>query len=79
MMEIPCVRPACILGDNQYVLANKSTPCLTMKKKNQSISYNFICEGAAHDECRTSYVNTHNNEADILTKLLPYGNKRKVL
>jgi hypothetical protein len=77
MMGIPCEGPAYILGDNQSVLANTSIPDSTLKKKNQSIAYHFIREGAARDEWRTSYVNTHNNEADLLTKLLPSGEKRK--
>ncbi len=77
MMGIPCTGPAYILGDNQSVLANTSIPDSTLKKKNQSIAYHFIREGSARDEWRTSYVNTHNNEADLLTKLLPSGDKRK--
>jgi hypothetical protein len=77
MMGIPCEGPAYILGDNQFVLANTTIPDSTLKKKNQSIAYHFILEGAARDEWRTSYVNTHNNEADLLTKLMPSGEKRK--
>jgi hypothetical protein len=74
MMGIPCEGPAYILGDNQSVLENT---LILEKKENQSIAYHFIREGAACDEWRTSYVNTHNNEADLLTKLLPSGEKRK--
>jgi hypothetical protein len=77
MMGIPCEGPAYLLGDNQSVLANTTVPDSTLKKKNQSIAYHFIREGAARDEWRTSYVNTHQNEADLLTKLLPSGEKRK--
>jgi hypothetical protein len=77
MMGIPCTGPAYILGDNQSVLANTMIPDSTLNKKNQSIAYHFILEGLARDKWRTSYVNTHNNEADLLTKLLPSGAKRK--
>ena len=77
MMGIPCQGPAYILGDNQSVLANTSIPDSTLKKKSQSIAYHFVREGAARDEWRTSYINTHENEADLLTKLLPSGDKRK--
>ena len=77
MMGIPCQGPAYIQGDNQSVLANTSIPDSTLKKKSQSIAYHFVCEGAARDEWRTSYINTHENEADLLTKLLPSGDKRK--
>jgi hypothetical protein len=77
MMGIPCEGPVYIQGDNQSVLANTSIPDPTLKKKNQSIAYHFVREGAARDEWRTTYVNTHDNEADLLTKLLPSGDKRK--
>jgi hypothetical protein len=77
MMGIPCDAPAYILGDNQSVLANTTVPDSTLKKKSQSICYHYVREGAARDEWRTSYVNTHSNESDLLTKLLPSGDKRK--
>jgi hypothetical protein len=68
---------AYIQGDNQSVLVNTTIPDSTLKKKSQSIAYHFVWEGAARDEWRTTYVNTPNNEADLLTKLLPSGEKRK--
>ena len=77
MMGIPCEGPAYIHGDNQSVLASCGIPDSVLKKKSQSIAYHFVREGAARDEWRTSYVNTHDNEADLLTKLLPSGEKRK--
>ena len=77
MMGIPCEGPAYVYGDNQSVLANTTIPDSTLKKKSQSIAYHFVREGAARDEWRTAYVNTHENEADLLTKLLPSGDKRK--
>ena len=78
MLGIPCEGPAYIEGDNQSVLANTSIPDSTLKKKSQSIAYHFIREGVARDEWRTAYVNTNENEADLLTKILPYGEKRKL-
>ena len=77
-MEIPCKGPAYISGDNQFVLENTTIPDFTLKKNSHIIAYHFISEGAARDEWRTSYVNTHENEADLFTKLLPSGEKRKV-
>ena len=76
-MGIPVEGPTCIYGDNQSVLANTNRPDSTLKKKSQSVVYHFVCEGVARDEWRTSYVNTHENEADLLTKQLPHGEKRK--
>ena len=77
MMGIPVEGPTYIYGDNQSVLANTTIPDSTLKKKSQSIAYHFIREGVARDEWRTSYVNTHDNEADLLTNQLPHGEKRK--
>ena len=77
MMGIPVEGPTCIHGDNQSVLANRTIPDSTLKQKSQSIAYHFVHEGVSRDEWRTSYVNTHDNEADLLTKQLPHGEKRK--
>ncbi len=76
MLGIPCTAPVYIQGDNQSVLYNTTLPDSTLKKKSQSIAYHYVREGAARDEWRTSYVNTHDNDADLLTKPLPAGDKR---
>ena len=76
-MGIPCEGPAYIEGDNQSVLANTTIPDSTLKKKSQSIAYHFIREGVARDEWRTAYIKSINNDADLLTKVLPFGEKRK--
>ena len=77
MMGIPINGPCYISGDNQSVLANTTEPGSVLKKKSQSIAYHFVREGVAKGEWRTSYVNTHDNEADLLTKQLPFGEKRR--
>ena len=77
MMGIPVNGPAYIRGDNKSVLANSSIPDSTLKKKSQSIVYHFIREGCARDEWRISYVESSQNISDLLTKLLPNGEKRK--
>jgi hypothetical protein len=77
MMGIPVEGPAFIFGDNQSVLANTTIPESTLKKKSQSIAYHFVREGSARDEWRTTYVSTNENEADLLTKTLPAGEKRR--
>ena len=77
MMGISCDDPTFIYGDNQSVLANTTIPDSTLKKKSQSIAYPFVQEGAARDKWQMTYVNTHENEADLLTKQLPSGEKRK--
>ena len=77
MMGIPCEGPVYIEADNQSVLANTTIPDSTLKKKSQSIAYHMVREGVARDEWRTAYVSTAENEADLLTKQLPSGEKRK--
>ena len=77
MMGIPVIGPTYIHGDNQSVLANTTIPDSTLKKKSQSIAYHFVREGVARDEWRTTYINTNDNPADLLTKPLPSGEKRK--
>ena len=76
-MGIPVLGPVFISGDNQSVLANTTIPESQLKKKCQSIAYHFVREGVARDEWRTAYVNTKENEADLLTKLLPSGDRRR--
>ena len=76
MMGIPCDQPSHIYGDNQSVQANMTMPDSTLKKKSQSIAYHFVRDRSAHGEWRTAYMNTHDNVADLLTKLLPNGEKR---
>jgi len=76
MMGIPCEAPAFVYGDNQSVLCNTSLPDSILKKKSNSIAYHFALEGCARDEWRTTYVNTHLNPADLLTKPLSAGEKR---
>ena len=76
MMGIPCEFPSYIFGDNQSVLANTTKPFSMLKKKSCSIAYHFVREGVSKGEWITTYVNTHDNVADILTKPLPGGEKR---
>lgn len=77
MMGIPMEEPTYVYGDNQSVLANTSNPDSQLKKKSLSIAYHFVREGCARDEWRTTYINTHFNLSDLLTKSLPSGEKRK--
>ena len=77
MMGMLVEGPVYIYGDNQSVLANTTIPDSTLKKKSQSIAYHFVHEGLAWDEWCMSYVNTHDNESNLLTKVLPNGAKCK--
>ena len=59
------------------MLANTTNPTSTLKKRLNAIAYHFVREGVARDEWRTTYINTHDNVADMLTKPLtgPKGQK----
>jgi hypothetical protein len=76
MMGITVDEPTFIFGDNQSVLANTTNPTSTLKKRSNAIAYHFVREGVARDEWRTTYINTHDNIADMLTKPLA-GPKRQ--
>ena len=78
MMGITVDEPAFVFGDNQSVLANTTAPGSTLKKKSNAIAYHFVREGCARDEWRTTYINTDENLADLLTKPLA-GPKRTSL
>ena len=77
MMDIPIVRPIHIYGGNHSVLCNTTIPELQLNKKVQSTANHYVREGVARDEWHTAYVNTHENEAGLLAKLLPSGQKRE--
>jgi Reverse transcriptase (RNA-dependent DNA polymerase) len=77
MMGIPVEGHAYVFGDNKSVLYNVSIPDSILKKKSQSLSYHFVREGSARDEWRIAYINTHENPADLMTKPLPDGEKRR--
>ena len=79
MMGISCDFPAYIFGDNQSVLANTSNPDSVLKKKSTSIAYHFVREGVAKNEWRTTYISTHENPADILTKPLSSQIRSKLM
>ena len=76
-MGIPVDFPCYVYGDNKSVLVNGSQPFSVLKKKSNSIAYHFVREGSAADEWRLTYVNTNDNCADMLSKSLPGGQKRK--
>ena len=76
MMGILVDGPSFVYGDNKLVLVNSSVPESVLRKKSNSIAYNYVREGSASDEWRVAYVNTHHNVADLLTKPLG-GEKRK--
>ena len=78
MMGVPVDLPSFIYVDNQYVFYNTTIPNSTLKKKLQSIAYHFFREDSAQDEWQTSYIYTHINPADLLTKPLAGSIKQMI-
>ena len=74
MMGIEVNKLAYRYGDNKSVLSNALVPESVLKKKNNAIAHNFVREGRASNEWRVAYVNTNENEADLLTK--PLGGEK---
>ena len=70
------VEYAYIYGANKSVLVNSEFPHSRLKKKSNSVAFHHVCESSTLDEWETTYINTHGNIADILTKNLPTGTKR---
>jgi hypothetical protein len=76
MMGIPIEGPSYIYGDNMSVIHNTQRPESTLNKKSNSICYHAMRESVAMGESLTGHVSTHENPADIATKVLPGGQKR---
>ena len=76
MMGIPIIGPCLTYGDNNAVVTNSTLPDSVLKKKSNSIAYNFVREGAARDEWRCRYIPTDENLSDLCTKPLAFGEKR---
>ena len=70
MMGIQILGPTYVYGDNQSVLYNTTIPESTLKKKSQSLCYQFVREGVARNEWRTGHIKPLDNPADLLTKPL---------
>ena len=77
MMGIPIEEPSYCYGDNMSVLYNTSNPESTLKKKSNLIAYHYVRESVAMDESKTGFVGKKDNLADLMTKPLPHGQRRK--
>ena len=79
MMGIPITDPAFMYGDNMAVIYNTSRPESTLKKKSNSVAYHYCRECVAKGMALTGHVATNENPADICTKCIPGGEKRRHL
>jgi hypothetical protein len=76
MMGIPVLEPTYTYVDNMSVVHNSSRPESTLKKKSNSIAYNYCRESCAMGEHIVGHIPTNMNPADICTKVMPGGIKR---
>ena len=76
MMGVPIDGPTYIFCDNQSVVSNTSKAESVLKKKSNSIAYHAVREAVAMKEILICYISTDKNVADIMTKVLPSGQRR---
>ena len=76
MMGVPLSGPSYIYGDNMSVVHNTQRPESMLKKKSNSVCYHAVREAVAMGECLVGHFSTHDNPADICTKIIPGGQKR---
>ena len=79
MMGVPIAGPTYMYGDNMSVIHNTQKPESMLKKKSNSICYHAVREAVAMGELLTGHVRSHENVADIATKVLHAGQKRNYL
>ena len=79
MMGIPIVGLMYTYGDNMSTIHNMQCPDLTLQKKSNSICYHAIHEALVMQEILTRHVKMDENPADLLTKVVSGGIKRKNL
>ena len=73
MLGVPIVGPCCsVFCDNDYVVKNVTRVKTSLRKKHCSVSYHKAREAIAAEAIRVAKESGEtNNQADILTKLLP--------
>ena len=69
-------RSSYIYSDNMLVIHNTQGPESVLKNKSNSICYHAIREAVAMGECVTGHKSTHDNPADLCTKIMSAGMKR---
>ena len=77
MLGVPTERPTQMYGDNMSTIHNTQCPESQLNKKSNSICYHTVREAVAMGELLTGHVKTDENPADLLTKVLGGGQKRK--
>jgi hypothetical protein len=76
MMGVPVDGPTYMYADNMSTIHNSSVPESKLKKKNNSIAYHAVREAVAMGEVLVAYIPSADNIADLMTKVLPRGDRR---
>jgi len=78
MMGVPIDGYCHTFVDNNSVISNSSMPESTLKKKSNSVAYNYCRSKCAADVFQCQWIPSDENPSDMLTKIQP-GTKRAVL
>ena len=73
----PAGLPAFACAGSKPAAASSSAPEPALRKKSSSTACSFTRKGCAADEWRITYINTHGNPRDLMTKCLAPGEKRE--
>jgi hypothetical protein len=79
MLGVPIDGPTYMFCDNMSVVNNTTAPESMLKKKSNSIAYHAVRESVAMGELLIAYIKSEENLADVMTKVLPNGEKRDKL
>ena len=79
MMGCPLDGPTFVKADNMSVVHNCSNPASQLKKKSNSIAYHYVREKAAALMISVTYISTHDNLADMLTKSQPATVRKRLV
>jgi hypothetical protein len=75
MMGVPIDGATKVWCDNESVVKSTTRPESTLKKKHNAINYHRVREAQAAGYIRTAWIDSNDNLADVLTKVL-VGAKR---
>lgn len=76
MMGVPIDGPTYVYCDNMSVVCNTTVPESMLKKKSNSIAYHAVREAVAMKELLVTHIPTDHNVGDLMTKVLPGGERR---
>ena len=78
MMDVPLDGPSNLFVDNQSVVKASMNPESTLSKKHVSIAYHLTRESFAAGFVNLFFIVSKDNLADLLTKVLSYGDRRDI-